>query len=228
MAQRVSKHPTPHTDAEEPGSRADATPERRAGRCAGSWAILLTVLILGIGADLLSKHLAFEHIWHEPVALDRDVILDAPREWHPPSDAHVVVVLKVLDLRLVVNRGAVFGIGPGQRYFFIGFTLLALAIGLVVFAMKTRCGDRVAHFAIGLILAGAIGNLYDRIKFGAVRDFLNLFPNVHLPLGWTWPGGNSEIFPWVFNVADMLLLAGIGLLMIVMNRTPSSTKSNTA
>lgn len=196
-------------------------PRPRAGASVTAWALLLAVLLLGMGTDLLSKHLAFENIWIKPVQLDREVILSDP-DWHPPVYAHRVVLANILDLRLVLNRGAVFGIGPGQRYFFVGFTMIAVIVGLGVFAFKTKPTDRVAHVAIGFILAGAVGNLYDRIAYGAVRDFLNLFPDLHLPLNWSWPGGNSEIFPWVFNVADVFLLMGIGLLMIVLNRKDHS------
>lgn len=173
--------------------------------------MLLTVFATGLGADLVSKRLAFERVWVEPVVLNRGRILANP-DWHPPP-ARQVVVPKVLDLRLVLNRGAVFGIGPGKRWFFIVFTVLAVGVGVFVFAARTQRRDRVAHVAIGLILAGAIGNLYDRIQYAAVRDFLNMLPDVHLPFGWRWPGGSPEVFPWVFNVADMLLLGGIGLLM---------------
>ena len=49
---------------------------------------------------------------------------------------------------------------------------------------------------------------------GAVRDFLHMMPRWELPLGLSWPGGTTEVFPWVFNVADALLLLGMALLLI--------------
>ena len=45
-----------------------------------------------------------------------------------------------------------------------------------------------------------------------------MLPNLNLPFSWRWPGGAPSVFPWVFNVADVLLLIGIGLLMIHINR----------
>ena len=75
----------------------------------------------------------------------------------------------------------------------------------------------VAHIAIALIIAGGVGNLYDRVQFGFVRDFLHMLPGWQMPFGWSWPGGNTEVFPWVFNVADVMLLFGMGTLMWYMN-----------
>jgi signal peptidase II len=78
---------------------------------------------------------------------------------------------------------------------------------------------RAAHVAIGLILAGGIGNLYDRFFYGAVRDFLHMLPGWSLPSGWKWPGNStSDVFPWVFNVADVMLLVGMALYIVVSFR----------
>lgn len=208
-------------------ARPPAPQRPLAGNSAVCWMVLLIVVCLGLAVDLASKQAAFAMIGNEPVVLDRAVILADP-QWHPPADAHRTAVPNLLDLHLVLNRGAVFGIGPGQRAFFVVFTLLAVGVGVYAFAFRTRVGDWMAHLAIGCILAGAGGNLFDRIMFGAVRDFLKIFPDVHLPLGWSWPGGNSEIFPWVFNIADVLLLTGIGLLMIRMNARPAPARSHGA
>ncbi len=188
---------------------------RLAGGNPRAWLILLAILVLGLTADLVSKHLAFTNIADQPVVLDRDVIVGNP-DWHPPNHGPSVLIPKIMQFRLVLNRGAVFGIGPGQRWFFIVFTVLAVGIALSVFAFRTRSRQVVVHVALGCILAGALGNLYDRYTFGAVRDFLNMFPEVNLPFGWHWGNGSAEVFPWVYNVADVLLLCGIGLLMLRM------------
>lgn len=190
----------------------------RAWRSPWAWAALLIVFALGLTADLVSKDLAFEHVASTPVELDREHILANPT-YHPPRHRPVSVIGNgILNLQLVVNRGAVFGIGANRRVFFVSFTLVALAAGVLVFARWTSIADRLAHIAIGLVLAGGVGNLYDRIQFGVVRDFLHMFPGRHLPFGWTWPrSGNPELFPWVFNIADTLLLLGMALLLIHLN-----------
>ena len=41
-----------------------------------------------------------------------------------------------------------------------------------------------------------------------------MLPDRHLPFGLKWPGGNTELFPWVFNIADVMLLTGMGILLI--------------
>jgi signal peptidase II len=75
----------------------------------------------------------------------------------------------------------------------------------------------MSHVGLALVLAGGIGNMVDRVSVGAVRDFLHLFPRRELPFGLRWPGGSDEWFPWVFNVADMELIAGMCLLMLAVH-----------
>ena len=176
--------------------------------------------MLGLAADLASKAWAFQGI-----QLDRQMLLRNP-DWHPPPDEPVALMpWRLLDLNRVINRGAVFGIGTNQRFFFITFTLGALVVGLVVFGRMTTRRHPLAHIAIAFILAGGVGTLYDRIVFSVVRDFLHMLPGRPLPFDWRWPGGSPELFPWVFNVADMLLLLGMILLMIHMSRLEKSRKA---
>jgi lipoprotein signal peptidase len=51
-----------------------------------------------------------------------------------------------------------------------------------------------------------------------VRDFLHMLPRWNLPFGLAWPGGATEVFPWVFNVADVSLLLGLALLYLHSRR----------
>jgi signal peptidase II len=75
---------------------------------------------------------------------------------------------------------------------------------LYVFA-KSNTGQRSFHAALGMILAGALGNLYDRIfNGGEVRDFIKI--ELHIR--------DFELWPWIFNVADMLLVCGVSILML--------------
>ncbi len=205
------------SDPSEPGSAAVPETVVRASRSARAWLVLLTVLAIGLVVDLGLKRWSFENLANEPVILDREQLLHDPY-WRIPHHEPFTLIPRVLELHLVENRGAVFGIGVDQRIFFIVFTVGALMAAVVVFARWTTNRSRMAHFALGLILAGGIGNLYDRVQFGVVRDFVHLFPGWVLPFGWRWREESNEVFPWVFNLADVMLLVGMGMLMLHLNR----------
>ncbi len=99
----------------------------------------------------------------------------------------------------MVNQGALFGMGQGNNHI---FTIISLLASVAIIYWSTRSStskDLFLCMSLGLILAGTLGNLYDRIIFGGVRDFLH------------WYGG----FDWpVFNIADSCLVCGASLLLI--------------
>ena len=193
--------------------------ERPAWRSPLAWCTLVGIFAIGLFFDLWSKYWAFREIASYPVDLERDRILNDPSFFVPHHARVAALPWDLLDFRLVLNHGAVFGIGQQRRELFIVFTVIATIVAIAFFARGTRVRMRAAHVAIGLILAGGIGNLYDRIVYGAVRDFLHMLPGWSLPNGWAWPGNStSDVFPWVFNVADMMLLAGMALFIIVSFR----------
>jgi lipoprotein signal peptidase len=107
------------------------------------------------------------------------------------------------DLLPQVNRGALFGIGNGSagdaNTVFAVVSVLA-AVAIICWSMRRNTGrERFLCLSLGLILAGTLGNLYDRVVFGGVRDFLYWY------LGVDWP---------VFNIADCCLVCGAGLLLL--------------
>src|ERR1041385_4738488 len=71
----------------------------------------------------------------------------------------------------VENHGAVFGIGQGQRWLFIVVSILA--IGFVTWLFSSSKGQRFYQVLLGMLLAGVLGNLYDRFQFGYVRDMIH-------------------------------------------------------
>jgi signal peptidase II len=140
-----------------------------------------------------------------------------------------VVIPYVLEFQLVLNKGAVFGLGAGQRWIFVLFTGAAICLGLWAFGRWTDARDRLSHASIGLVLAGGLGNVYDRLVFACVRDFIHPLPGVPLPFGLHWPNDPSgEIWPWVSNVADLFLILGVGGLMLAMWRQPAPAASASA
>jgi len=108
-----------------------------------------------------------------------------------------------LHFRTIRNPGAVFGIGSGKRSLFIAASVIAILFIVQLF-YQSRSRQRGFHLLLGLTLGGAVGNLYDRIVHGEVRDFIYFSIVV----------GNKELWPWVFNVADVALVVGVlGLLL---------------
>jgi len=107
-------------------------------------------------------------------------------------------------LALAHNRGAAFGILsggglPGQRYFFIVVSLLALL--LLAWMFRHVGGQSLpGALALGAIAGGALGNLADRVRLGYVVDFLDCFIGRY-----HWP---------TFNVADSAITTGVALLLL--------------
>jgi signal peptidase II len=130
----------------------------------------------------------------------------------------LAVVTSFFDLFLAWNRGISFSIfrsdSPAAAWMFAGLALLIVA-GLLFWL--TRIDRRWPAVAIGLIVGGALGNVLDRVRYGAVVDFLYFhgdaypgFCNVlgSVGLGWLdcrWPA---------FNVADSAIFVGVAMLLI--------------
>ena len=108
-----------------------------------------------------------------------------------------------VPLTLAYNRGAAFGISLGEdsRWFFIPITILALVLLLVLLRQAQR-RDWLRLVSISMVVAGALGNLYDRVRWDrGVVDFIG-----PINLGFMdWP---------IFNVADMSITCGAVLLAI--------------
>lgn len=217
----------PSCDTGEGGGAAFT---ERAGHSPRAWVVLLAVVAFGLITDLGSKWLAFEKIAGHPVHIDRAEVLEhGPGRLSELLPAHqpVTVVPRVLDLSLVLNPGAVFGIGPGKRWFFVAFTVGAMVAGVALFAKGTRARQTASHVAIGLLVAGGLGNLYDRLVFGCVRDFLHPLPGVNYPFGIKMPWSGEQVWPYVSNIADLWLIVGIGMLVVILwrsDKAPAASK----
>jgi len=171
-------------------------------------ALFWTLALLGVSIDLASKYAVFRQLgpqspregyvivpgWfkfvtqfsQEPVESGWRGTLQA---WNGPVLPHV-------------NHGALFGLGHGFQIgantFFLLISLAAAAVILVWSFRDNTLRDRVFTAALGLILGGTLGNLFDRVVFHGVRDFM-YFHKIE------WP---------VFNFADCCLVAGAGLLLL--------------
>jgi signal peptidase II len=113
------------------------------------------------------------------------------------------VIKGFFNLVYVLNPGAAFGFLANasetfRSIFFIGITLAVLLM-IAYYIIKVESENTVSVVALTLIFAGAVGNLIDRIRFGAVVDFLDFY--IHT---WHWPA---------FNVADSSITIGAVLMI---------------
>ena len=132
------------------------------------------------------------------------VLADQLAKWAALSSlrpGEPVAVTGFFNLVLVFNRGAAFSFlanAPGwQQPFFIAVALSAAAI--VSWMLWRYPGRRLLCAGLALILGGALGNLWDRVAFGHVVDFLDFHA-----MGWHWPA---------FNIADSAISVGAGILI---------------
>ncbi|MGE3624523.1 MAG: signal peptidase II [Bdellovibrionales bacterium] len=112
----------------------------------------------------------------------------------------------VLNIVLVENRGITFGLLNQVNHTWTPYFLLALA-AVILFLLGRwlwRTHSTPVAIGLGLIMGGAIGNVIDRIRYGAVVDFLDFYIRLG-PKEHHWPA---------FNVADSAIVAGVGLLLL--------------
>lgn len=176
--------------------------------------LLILLAVVGLAADQTSKYGVFRWLYHQgdldaahanvyevvpgwfrliaqfdPNAKFCDCGFDSLQSWSAPMMPHV-------------NQGALFGMGAKQKdksnYFFAGVSVMAAVAILVWGLRRSTAREPWLVAALGLILAGTIGNLYDRLVFNGVRDFLYFYRI-------EWP---------VFNVADCCLVVGATLLVV--------------
>lgn len=115
-------------------------------------------------------------------------------------DETLIVIPKVFHLTFVLNPGAAFGLMAGQTWIFVVTSLFVIG-GVIYGQFRIPRGEMHTRLAIGMIGGGALGNLYDRLRIGRVIDYLDF-----------------QIWPYIFNFADSMIVIGVGLLMILIYR----------
>lgn len=135
------------------------------------------------------------------------LVLDLVTKWWAWNQLGFGRRIELLDglvpLTLALNTGAAFGISVGEnsRWFFIPVTIVALVLLASLFR-QAETDDRLRHVSLSLVIAGAFGNLYDRVRWDrGVVDFIG-----PLDLGF-------YDFP-IFNVADIAISCGAVLLAV--------------
>lgn len=163
--------------------RADGEPEDERA-AAGRWTLLALFLPLAVIVDQVTKQIADAQLAGRGLV----IVLDG---------------LFMLDYSR--NPGAFFSLGADleptlRRVFFVTATLLAVALVLHLYRRVLE-GQRALRWGLLLLLAGAVGNLVDRVMYGEVIDFLRLH--------------YRDVFYWAtFNVADMYICFGLVLLAV--------------
>ena len=145
------------------------------GRAAGGWLRALAVVVAVVALDQAAKALLRAHLG---IGDRQDLILG-------------------IELVHVRNRGIAFGLLPGRGTVLTVLTFTALAVLIAYFAFHSS--RRLLWLPTGLLLGGAIGNLIDRARLGAVTDFIDP------PL---WPA---------FNVADTAITIGVLALLVALD-----------
>ncbi len=124
--------------------------------------------------------------------------------------ANPVPVVPLFNLTLLHNTGAAFSFLAGadgwQRWFFVTLALV-VSVVLVYWLRSLKRSETWTAIAIVLILGGALGNVYDRVVHGYVVDFLHFYWQ-----DWHFPA---------FNVADIAITVGAGMMILDMFRKPS-------
>ncbi|MAK62507.1 MAG: signal peptidase II [Ponticaulis sp.] len=136
----------------------------------------------------------------------------------------------LVDLSMVWNRGFSFGLAQSEgiwRWILAG---VQLAIGGLFFVWLLRARYRLTALALAMVVGGAVGNLVDRVRFGAVVDFIDFsgpWFGIQFPLPdalsfiegiFTAPRNQDGVlglgFPYVFNIADSAITVGAILLIV--------------
>jgi signal peptidase II len=156
---------------------------------------------------LMQKHLSdlntsqLKWLWLAVIAIVLDFVSKQLAETYL-TFAQPVYVLPVFDLTLLYNKGAAFSFlaneGGWQRWF---FTVIAIGVSavLTVWLMKLKPKEKLLSIALALVIGGALGNLYDRLAYGHVIDFIHLH----------W---DNNYFP-AFNIADSAISLGAAMLL---------------
>lgn len=179
-------------------------------RSPAALALFLLTAVIGVAVDLATKAWAFNTLlvsWttgpHGRPEVDQSRVYEFIPGW--------------LHFQVTVNHGAVFGLGQGKAVVFL--LVSVLAIGFLGYLFATSRRQPFFQFLLGMLLAGVVGNMYDRLVHGHVRDMIYALPGWHWPGEWMipvldYPGMDRAVFPWIFNVADTLLCVGVALMVI--------------
>ncbi len=175
------------------------------------WKIYLVVLFLSLGLDQATKIWARDSLPLDPAAHCQDDKVEKIAN-HECFGHPVTVISDIWDWRLSMNPGSAFGLFHSAGGARIGLSIVGLIalLGLSWWVQRLKDKQTWTLVAVGLIAGGAVGNLIDRMYYGVVTDFV------------LWHYKNTE---WpVFNFADAVLVVGVVLLVIDVDKVGKKSK----
>ena len=119
----------------------------------------------------------------------------------------IPLIDNIFHLTYLWNPGAAFSIFPNRTIFFIIISSVVV-VGIILFASRIPKGHLLLKTGLAFQLGGAVGNLLDRLRFGHVIDFFDFR---------VWP---------VFNIADMAIFTGVGILIFELIRSERAGKTD--
>ncbi|MGO9462534.1 MAG: signal peptidase II [Isosphaeraceae bacterium] len=152
----------------------------------GRWVLFWTIALGGTAFDLATKAIIFERVG-------------------PPPAPSVTLVPHILELHTSQNTGALWGFGSGLPHsseVFAGLSVVAAILICYWLFFMGAASSAVLTVALALIMAGALGNCYDRLAYGHVRDFVHFHVDAI----------NFDCA--IFNFADNMLVAGAITLVL--------------
>jgi signal peptidase II len=156
--------------------------------------LFLCLAVGGAAFDLTTKSLIFEKVG-------------------PPRSAPVPLIPGILELQTSYNPGALWGFGASMPYSSLVFALLSIVAGVAIVGWLFIGGAAASlplTIALSLIMAGAMGNCYDRLAFGHVRDFVHFHVD------------SINFDCAIFNFADNMLVVGaVTLVFFALRPQPS-------
>lgn len=180
--------------------------------------LIFAIVILLIAFDQLTKVLILNHFNVKHIGSDHYYVQN--------SDAEITVLGEFVKFVYVENAGMAFGLQFGEFKILLTLFSIFASIFLAVLLFKLKNHNIFVQISFGLILAGAVGNLIDRLFYGIIFGYSSLFygrvvdfiqvdiPDISIgPINYThWP---------VFNVADSCVTIGVVLLLIFSKHLPS-------
>jgi len=136
-----------------------------------SYILMLLIIVVAIVLDLISKMII--------------------QNYFASGNDDIVIIADFFEITYLENTGAAFGMFGNST---LGLTIVSVVFILLFFVYDIFCHNNSAWYLCGmsLVVAGAIGNLVDRIAFGYVRDFISI-----------------HLFSFVFNLADLFITLGV-------------------